>query len=236
MAAQYAAEVTYTDVQVGRLLAHLRERGVLDEALLVVTSDHGESFWQHGECFDHGWNTFDSTMRVVGVIRLPGAAGAGTRVPGLLANIDILPTVLGYLGIAAPAGIDGAAMDLRSSPPQPPAGPRFGQATKPWKSVETDPRWHNLRKTRSIRAGKLKLIQVPTTGKEYLYDLSRDPIESINLLEIAGAEIDSVVGPLRQGLEAWAESADPLPTSFVNGEQNEVMQRLKALGYLGGEE
>jgi len=236
MAAQYAAEVTYTDVQVGRLLANLRERGMLDDALLVVTSDHGESFWEHGECFDHGWNTYDSTMRIVGLIRLPGAAGAGTRVPGLLTNLDVLPTVLDYLGIAVPEAIDGKAMDLESASPKAPGGPRFGQATKPWQSVETDPRWHNLHKSRCIRQGKLKLIQVPTAGMERLYDLSRDPIESVNLLGTPNAEVDSVVGPMRRKLETWAASADPLPTYFVPGEQNEVIERLRALGYLGGDE
>ena len=236
MAAQYAAEVTYTDVQVGRLLADLRERGILDEALLVVTSDHGESFWEHGECFDHGWGTYDSSMRIVGLIRLPGAVGAGTRVPELVANIDILPTVLNYLGIPVPETVDGKMMDLESVPPQVPGGPRFGQATKPWQSVETDPRWHNLRKSRCIRQGKFKLIQVPAAGTEHLYDLSRDPIESANLLEIPDLDVDSVAGPMRKKLETWAASADPLPTHFVVGEQNDVIDRLKALGYLGGEE
>ncbi len=236
MARQYGAEVSYTDSQVGRLLAYLRERGILEEGLLVVTSDHGESFWEHGECFDHGWGTYDSTMRIVGLIRLPGAAGAGTRVPGLLANIDILPTVLNYLGIAVPQAIDGKAMDLGSAPPQAPGGPRFGQATKPWQSVETEPRWYNLRKSRCMRQGKFKLIQVPTAGTEHLYDLSRDPIESVNLLQIPDLDLDSVVGPMRRKLETWAASADPLPTYFVDGDQNEVIDRLKALGYLGGEE
>ena len=89
-------------------------------------------------------------MRIVGLIRLPGAASAGTRVPGLLANIDILPTVLNYLGLAVPQAIDGKAMDLGSAPPQVPGGPRFGQATKPWQSVETEPHWYNLRKSRCM--------------------------------------------------------------------------------------
>ena len=236
MAAQYASEVTFTDGQVGRLLAYLRDRGILEEGLLVVTSDHGETFWEHGECFDHGWGTYDSTMRIVGLIRLPGAASAGTRVPDLVANIDILPTVLNFLGIAVPQALDGKTMDLGSVPPQVPGGPRFGQATKPWQSVETDPRWHNMRKSRCMRQGKFKLIQAPIAGTERLYDLSQDPIESVNLLEVPDLDVDSIVGPMRQNLEAWAASADPLPTHFVQGEENEVIDRLKALGYLGGEE
>ena len=236
MAAQYAGEVSYTDGQIGRLLDYLRERAILGNALLVVTSDHGESFWKHGECFDHGWNTNESTMRAVGLIRLPGGAGAGTRVSGLVASIDVLPSVLDYLGIAAPQGIDGEAMDLGRAAPRASGGARFGQATKPWESVETDPRWYNMHKARCIREGRYKLIQVPHRGLEELYDLDEDPSESRNLLADSSLEVDSVAGPLRQKLEAWAAAARPLPTYRVHGEQNEVIERLKSLGYLGGDE
>ena len=236
MALQYASEVSYTDAHVGRLLAYLRGRGILDDALLVVTSDHGESFWEHGECFDHGWNTNDSTMRTVGLIRLPGASGAGTRLSGLVANIDILPSVLDYLGIPIPRAIDGESLDLRSASPSAPGNPRFGQATKPWDSVEKDPRWHNLHKSRCIRDGKYKLIQIPATGTEYLYDLAQDPGESRNLLAGSAPNVEAIAGPMRQKLEAWAASPTPLPTQFVHGEQNDVLLRLKALGYLGDDE
>ena len=236
MALQYASEVSYTDAHVGRLLAYLRGRGILDDALLVVTSDHGESFWEHGECFDHGWNTNDSTMRAVGLIRLPGASGAGTRLSGLVANIDILPSVLDYLGIPVPRAIDGEALDLRSASPRAPGNPRFGQATKPWDSVEKDPRWHNLHKSRCIRDGKYKLIQIPASGAEYLYDLAQDPGESRNLLAGSAPTVEAIAGPMRQKLEAWAASPTPLPTQFVHGEQNDVLLRLKALGYLGDDE
>ena len=57
----------------------LKERGILDDALLVVTSDHGELFTEHPEtvCFDHGWMTFQPDVRAVGMIRLPGGAHGG---------------------------------------------------------------------------------------------------------------------------------------------------------------
>ena len=71
---------------------------------------------------------------------------------------------------------------------------------------------------------------------EELYDLDEDPSESRNLLADSSLEVDSVAGPLRQKLEAWAAAARPLPTYRVHGEQNEVIERLKSLGYLGGDE
>jgi len=76
-ALQYAGEISYMDEHVGRLLDGLRERGVLDRALVVVTSDHGETFWEHPYCFNHGWDTYQATLHVVGMVRLPGALHGG---------------------------------------------------------------------------------------------------------------------------------------------------------------
>ncbi len=233
MAAQYAGEIGYLDEQVGRLLDGLRERGILDDALLVVTSDHGETFWEDHECFDHGWGVHQTTVRALGLIRLPGAAKSGTRVAGVVANIDLLPTVLEYLGIAAPAGIDGEPLRLASDSLGPSGAARFSQATKPWEEVETDSRWRNMHKARCIRAGRHKLIQVPYAGFEELFDLVDDPGETRNLLDRPGAE--ELAGPLRQMLESWAASAHPLPTHFVREDQDEVLERLRSLGYVGGE-
>jgi arylsulfatase A-like enzyme len=232
LARQYAAEISYMDHHLGRLLDELRERGILDEALLVVTSDHGENFWEHGAVFDHGWSTYQTTMRGVGIIRLPGAALAGTRVGGVAANIDILPTMLDHLGIPLPDGIDGEAIDLERAEPLDRV--RFGQAAKPWQEVETDPRWTNMLKTRCVRSGKYKLVQVPYAGREELYDLESDPAEQVELLATSDPEAEAAARRLREQLEAWAASARPLPSRFDPSQREETIERLRALGYLGG--
>jgi arylsulfatase A-like enzyme len=233
LARQYAAEISYMDHHIGRLLDGLRERDVLNDALLVVTSDHGENFWEHGAVFDHGWSTFQTTVRSVGILRLPGQRGAGRRIEGLVATIDILPTVLTHLGIPVPEGIDGEPIDLEA-PRQTASRPVFGQATKPWHEVETDPRWTNINKARCIRQGRHKLVQVPYAGIEGLYDLQADPLEQNNLLAAGGSEVEGLAGELRGRLEAWAATADPLPSRFEPSQLEETVKRLKALGYLGG--
>ena len=230
-AAQYAGEISYMDEHLGRLFDELRERGILDRALVVVTSDHGENMWDHPTFFGHGWSTYDSTMRAVGIVRLPGGDRAGTRVNHLVASIDLLPTVLDYLGIPLPEGIDGEVAELTPGAADPDRT-RFGQATKPWKKVETDPRWTNMAKARCIRQGSYKFIQVPYTGREELYDVERDPSEQEDLLRAGATEI---AAPLRTALEAWAASADPLRSRFENSQRQETIDRLEALGYLGGE-
>ncbi len=231
LALQYAGEISYMDQHVGRLLDTLRERGILENAVVVVTSDHGEDLWEHPVCFDHGWTTYQTAMRAVGLLRLPGKSQASRRIATLAANIDILPTLLELIGIPAPPGLDGRAIDLagRGSGS---AGPRFGQATKPWEAVETDPRWTNMLKARFIREGPYKLIQVPYRNAEELYDLARDPGESTNLIDSAVPEIVARVRELRLKLEQWAASARPPPPQFDERHRDETIERLKALGYL----
>jgi arylsulfatase A-like enzyme len=235
MALQYAAEISYLDGQVGALVDALRERGILDQALLLVTSDHGENFWEHPGSFDHGWSTYQSTMRAVGLLRLPGARHGGARIGGLAATIDLAPTVLSVLGMPAPAGLDGEAIPL-DPPPARLDRVRYGQATKPWREVETDARWTNMLKERCVREGRYKLIQVPYAGREELYDVEADPAEQADILAAGGAEARAVADRLRPKLEAWAASARPLPSRFESSQRDETLERLKALGYVEGSE
>jgi arylsulfatase A-like enzyme len=234
MAMQYAAEISYMDHHIGVLIDELRRREILDDALVVVTSDHGENFWEHEPVFEHGWTTYQTTMRSVGILRLPRAENAGTRIGGVAANIDILPTMLRHLRVDAPDGIDGQPIDLTASGPLDRV--RFGQATKPWKRVETDPRWTNMLKARCVRAGRYKLVQVPYAGVEQLYDLERDPGEQRDLLAAGGSDAERVAKRLRAQLESWAASADPLESRFEPSQREETIERLRSLGYLGGDD
>lgn len=233
--AQYASEISYMDEQIGRLLDSLRERGILDDALLVVTSDHGEMFREHPDttCFDHGWSIYQPDVNTVGLVRLPEGRQGGTRVPGVVANIDILPSVLRYLGIPAPEGIDGEAFDLSKPRRDREVGPRFAQATKPAsKRYESDPQWANMRKARCVRQGRYKLVQGFLQRSEALYDLEQDPDEKVDLLIDASAETLERAERLRTALEAWAASADPLPSAYVTTQREEVLERLRKLGYV----
>ena len=230
---RYAAEITYMDTELGRLFDGLRDRGILDDALLIVTSDHGETFLEHREQFDHGAEVYQTTMHAVGLIRLPSGESGGTRITEPTSSIDILPTALRWLGISVPDGVDGRALNLNPQA-QELGSPRrqFGQATKPIGEVEDDLRWINMRKARFVRQGPFKLIQVPHRDREELYHLDTDPEEHNNLLRNPTAQSRAIAEELRPALEAWAISADPLPSSFARRERNETIRRLRSLGYV----
>ncbi len=231
-AEQYASEISYVDEQVGRLLDALDEDGVLDDALLVVTSDHGECMWEHGEEFDHGEKVYQATVHALCMFRLPGGRSGGARSSRPVANIDVMPTILSMLGLDVPDGVDGEAVALEPTGPPPDDRPRFCQATKPWRGVETDPRWTNALKARCVRSGRYKYVQTPFLGTEELYDLEQDPDELSNLLREPTPEAREVAGRLRPVLEAWAASAHPLPSRFEPSQQQETIERLRSLGYL----
>src|SRR5262249_3656211 len=86
----YDAEIAQPDRGIGRIVAWLRQHGVLDDTLVVLTADHGESLGEHGEP-THGIFIYDATIRVPLVWRLPGVFPAGGTYDGPVRHIDIVP-------------------------------------------------------------------------------------------------------------------------------------------------
>ena len=232
LAMQYASEISYSDEHVARLLDWLRQQGILDHALVVFTTDHGECLWEHGEEFDHGKTVYDATMRAACVMRLPGGELGGTRVDGLVANIDVLPTVLDLLGLAVPPGVDGEAIPLRSAAGGIGDRTRYGEAAKPSAPDETNPSWANIRKSRCVREGRYKLIMTPYLGTEELYDVLADPHELVNLLESPSQDIERLASDMRSKLLTWTNSAQPLLSEFDATQTEETIEKLRSLGYL----
>ncbi|MFT4647621.1 MAG: arylsulfatase A-like enzyme [Glaciecola sp.] len=105
----YAAEVAWTDSQVGRLLDAIEQRGELDNTLVIVVSDHGDEFFEHGH-LGHRINLFEESVRVPMLLRYPPLIPAGRVIPGPAATYDAFATILVAAGIQAPVGT--TAQDL----------------------------------------------------------------------------------------------------------------------------
>ena len=233
-ALNYAGEISYMDHHVGRLLKYLKQKGILDNALLVITSDHGENFWEHMPYFHHGTATYQTTMHGICLIRLPKGIRGGTTINQLTSTIDITPTVLQYLSLPVPDGIDGRGLDLTTIKQGGNKNTLYGQATltRPWKVPEATTGWPHTNKSRCIREGDFKYIQTPFKGTEELYDLSNDPFEQHNLLKSPTPEITKLAKALKAKLELWASSACPLDSFLEKEKQKETIEKLKALGYM----
>jgi arylsulfatase A-like enzyme len=224
--ALYDSEIHAVDTEIGRLLAALDKRK--RERVVVITADHGESLGENNTYFDHGTTIHDAELRVPLIIE-GGGFGAG-RVDRLVSTIDIVPSLLTYLGIEWNTGsIDGR--DLHTA----------AAWEKGKRSIfsETGTVLHQEAYTRGLRAvegisgrhravtrGKWRVILRPLDEGRALeyYDLEADPEQRRNLYGTPQSE------ELADQLLRWNTDLDSdTPATPLNALDRE---RLRALGYL----
>lgn len=104
---RYLNALRETDAQIGRLVEFLKQRGLWEETLLIVTGDHGEAFGQHG-IFGHGFDLFEESVRVPLLLMNPAFDGA--RFDRLTGHIDIAPTIADVLGAEPPPEWQGSSL------------------------------------------------------------------------------------------------------------------------------
>jgi len=224
-AAQYAGRpydgcVAWSDELVGQLIGALRESGTLDNTLVLVTSDHGESLGEHGEDW-HGYFVYEATLRVPLIVRGPGVK-AGTRLEGVARSVDLFPTIAEMAGLSASAPVTSGrslAPALRGAGTKSDE-PSFAESLVPLVHFG----WSDLR---SMRDGQWKYIQAP---RPELYDLDRDPGETRNLVGTESARASA----MRSALEARlrSEQTAARTSSGGAGVPPALLEKLGALGYL----
>ncbi|MBW1757658.1 MAG: sulfatase [Deltaproteobacteria bacterium] len=106
LTALYDGEISYWDVELGKLLDGLRARGLYDDLTIIVTSDHGEEFNEHGG-FWHGTTLYDEQVHVPLLVKLPQSRRGGTVVRHWVQSIDLMPTVLKLFEAPVPEGVQG---------------------------------------------------------------------------------------------------------------------------------
>ena len=209
----YDAGVRQLDADIERLL-----KGVCsDDALLLVTSDHGEEFLEHGDVL-HGRTLYQELVGVPLIAVGPGIA-PGTVIEENVSLVDLMPTVLGSLGVEIPEGIEG--IDLGPSWCAVPLAPNrvvFAEADK-WMGMVDG----NFR--RAVMRGDFKLLRDGLSGRAEVYDLSADPDETHNL---AGA-VPELVKALSLELERFEAGGRELDDSFELSD--EEIEALRELGY-----
>jgi arylsulfatase A-like enzyme len=222
----YHGETAYADAEIGRLRDVLERAGVWDDAVVVVTSDHGEEFGEHGRVAHNRRSAMaEELIRVPLVVRPPTAVAAtGTEVDTLVRMVDIAPTILDLVG----AGDATIAMDGRTLRPLlegRPDDPRTALISGIWWGIAHDGRW------------KYRLEKPTWTGGdavERLFDVERDPLETT---DIAGDRPD-VLERLRSEWDRGAERLRQRADTDVAGDGGELdeatREQLEALGYLTG--
>ena len=107
--AAYYGMISLVDYNVGRILDALRQKGILDDTLILFTSDHGELMGDHGLLFK-GPFLYDCLIKAPMVVQWPGVVPKGARYAQLTEHVDIMPTILDYAGIRVPYGVQGMSM------------------------------------------------------------------------------------------------------------------------------
>jgi len=221
--ALYDGEVAWVDRWIGRLLRELESRGLLDEVVVVLTADHGDEFFEHGER-GHQHSLYEELVHVPLIVRLPADPGGGRRHAARVELVDVMPTLLDILGVAPPAGLQGRSLGPLLRGGTLADRPAYAETTKAQKDRS------EKRRSRSwcVYDGPLKLIVFD--GKRHpteLYDLDADPAERRDL----GA--DPRRARLVERWESWMRTT-PEGREQANAGVDEATRRtLESLGYVG---
>jgi arylsulfatase A-like enzyme len=235
----YDGEVAYTDASIGRLLDGLHDQGRTGPFLIVVTADHGESLGEHGTDLAHGDDLYQNTLRVP-LLWVDPDQERGRIVTDPVSLVDLAPSVIDRLGLEMPEGVNGHPWTRT----WPTGRPRVLFAETGRSFMAENPRRPvpgNAGKWRMARTGRWKLIEIPHPDRlEYeLYDLDRDPEESVNLYpsypdltraDPGYAGIAPELGPLQDLVFTFRVSDEKAgDTSSTIDAETEAM--LRTLGY-----
>ena len=209
----YDGEVAYADELVGRFLERLRASSLYDRAIIAVTSDHGEGLKDHGE-EEHGIFLYREVVHVPLVLRLPRGVGAGRRVEGPIAQVDIPATLLDLAGVPGP-GLDGISLA--------PALASGRASARPVYSETLFPRYHfGWSETYAASESRFRFIKAP---RPELYDLDKDPGEKQNLAPGRPAAVTSM-GNWLSGQIGGVTAREEVDA--------DTREKLAALGYVSG--
>ncbi|MCC7535298.1 MAG: sulfatase [Deltaproteobacteria bacterium] len=217
--AQYDGEITFHDVHLQALIDGLESRGLAEDTLLVVTADHGEEFWEHGNV-GHGHSVFEELVHVPLFVRAPGLVPAGTRFTDPAGLVDVMPTVLDALGVERPAGLAGRSLiplvrgEDRSAPAVSVSGfmdDRRAASAGRWKIV--------------LRGTRTDLFDLETDPRETRNVADRHPVALRYMRELVGLSLATTDGGATRDVprrpRAQQVTIDP-----------ETERQLRELGYI----
>ena len=216
--ALYDDSLRLIDSELGKLFTKLKERGLYDRALIIVTADHGEEFGEHGT-FGHA-NVYEPSLRIPMIVKFPKQEFAGTRVKHVVEQVDIKPTVLDVTGAKAPEGLDGKSLYRILKNEEKPKDYGFSQRFN----------------QKSVREAEWKLIRTKANTYE-LYNLAQDPGEKNNVAGTNPEKVAQLSAPLEEFFkvnpEGWHiafERSIAEPNCMLTISTEDVIESAELLG------
>jgi arylsulfatase A-like enzyme len=219
--ALYDAEIAFNDASFGAFIAKLKQLGLYEGSLIILLSDHGEAFAEHGS-WQHGSTLYDEVVAIPLVIKFPKGGGRGEVVTTTARQVDVLPTVLDVLQSAQPPGLEGRSLLPEADGGRGPMTPvtAFSYLTRrrgEWESVSQ---------------GRRKLIRTTAVsdGSEHvrLFELESDPRERVDMAPQRPVWRGYLLSQLRH-LEGLPRREEEAPGAKITPE---LRERLEALGYM----
>jgi arylsulfatase A-like enzyme len=222
MVALYDGEIAYTDYYVGRLLGEIDALGLRDNSIVVLSADHGDEFWDHGG-YQHGHSLYSELIHVPLIIRGPGVLSEPRHIEAGVQQLDLMPTLLDFIGRQPPAEAQGRSLLPLLSAAGPVADPdpyRFAEGLFLGEEQKT------------IRDNGYTLIYRPFSNTFELYDLAQDPGEQYNLAASNPAMVESLYKDLKDWLLAARERGAALPRANTQDQVDAgAIERLRSGGY-----
>jgi arylsulfatase A-like enzyme len=219
LVSQYDGGIKYLDFHLGKLMARLHELGLYENSLILVTSDHGETFGER-ELLEHSVSVYQDQVHIPLIVKHPNSKEQKV-VNEFVSVIDIMPTVFEVVAEEIPGNLPGQSLLRRE-----PGNSRIiiSESFPNHHFIQ----WHHRfdRFERALFSWPFKFIS-STTGKKELYDLSKDPNETANLYDSNVAEAQNLEMLLEQWLNTMMLESDS-PAKL----DKQTLDRLKSLGYI----
>jgi len=210
---RYNSEIRHVDFNLEKLTTRLQEMDILKDSLIVITSDHGEEFLEHG-CFKHGYQLYDETIHIPLIFYWKDHLNAQSK-GNLISGIDIAPTILELCQIKPPSSMLGRNILKRRKTEEP---------------ILFCTHFIN-QEQRGMRTNKWKFIENVKTGEIKIFNIENDPKEQNNLFDGNPKKWDNLFKTYKNLLSKHSVKKDEKEKKKLEIDQ-ETKEQLKALGYL----
>lgn len=226
---RYSDEIFGVDEKIGELFTFFDEHHVWDNSIVILTSDHGEEFFEHG-MGDHGNSMYQELLEVPLMIFLPGTDASHKTVSEPAYLLDLPPTIYDYLGIVPGYHLEGRSLRPLIEGQEPAETPLYFGEVKPFREI------HPADKIYALIEGDYKLIRsIPKSAPENrltgLYNLTDDPGELIDV----SAEFPEIMLRLSAMMDSLIDYNSVHKVEPMELDDSEISQKqkdhLRALGY-----
>lgn len=221
--ALYDSEIRYTDEHFGRLIGHLRDKGLYEEAWIIVTADHGELMGEN-QLRGHGNSLSQPEIQIPLIVKEPGPERPKGRSSTMVQQTDIMPTILDRLGLERPRGMQGNSLESNDHP--------IVAEVYPLPFMTRDMHWRQVGDWKTLVDDQYKYVH-GSEGRHLLFDLERDPYESKNIIE-KHPEVASRMKDLMQ--KYFASLPAPGEVGQVGELDAQTIRELQEFGYTGKDE